>query len=162
MTTLGNAVASRAAALLRVRAFARAPIWLFRCRLGFLFGGRMLLLEHVGRVSGQLRYVVLEIVARPAPGRYVVASGFGSRAQWYRNVVANPRVRIGVASHRLAPATARVLSSEQATEALSAYAAAHPRAWRTLKPVFEATLEAKIDETATSLPLVALELDGRD
>ena len=154
-----DAVAGRAAALLRVRRLARAPIWLFRARLGLLFAGRLLMLEHVGRVSGRRRYVVLEVVARPAPRRYVVASGFGTRAQWYRNVVADPHVRVFVGSRGPVPATATPLGDEEAGEALSAYAAVHPRTWRSLKPVFENTLNAAIDERGTTLPLVALDLD---
>jgi len=163
MTTsrLVEAVAARGAALLRVRRLARAPIWLFRARLGLLFGGRLLMLEHVGRVSGRRRHVVLEVVARPAPRRYVVASGFGTASQWYRNVVADPHVRVFVGSRGPAPATATPLSAEQAADALSAYAAAHPRTWRTLKPVFEKTLNAEIDEGKTTLPLVTLDLDTR-
>jgi deazaflavin-dependent oxidoreductase (nitroreductase family) len=156
-----DAVAARAAGLLRVRWFARAPIWIFRARLGVLFGSRLLMLEHVGRVSGARRYVVLEVVARPAPGRYVVASGFGERAQWFRNVRAHPHVQIFLGSRRPAPATASVLTPEQSTAALTAYAADHPRAWRTLRPVFEETLGATIDEQATTLPLVAFDLDPR-
>jgi deazaflavin-dependent oxidoreductase (nitroreductase family) len=101
---------------------------------------------------------VLEVVARPTVHRYVVASGFGTGAQWYRNVVAHPQVRVSVGSHGPAPATATPLSDEQAADALSSYAAAHPRTWRTLKPVFENTLNAEIDEQATTLPLVALDL----
>ena len=157
---LVEAVAARGAALLRVRRLARAPIWLFRARLGLLFGGRLLMLEHVGRVSGRRRYVVLEVVARPARRRYVVASGFGTGAQWFRNVVAEPHVRVFVGSRGPAAATATRLSDEQAADALSAYAAGQPRTWRTLKPVFENTLDAEIDERATSLPLVALDLDA--
>ncbi len=153
-------VATRGAALLRVRWLVRAPIWLYRARLGFLFGSRLLMLEHVGRTSGQRRYVVLEVVARPAPDRYVVASGFGTRAQWYRNVSTNPRVRIYLGSHRPAPATATVLAGEQGANTLAAYADAHPRAWRTLKSVFERTLGADISERATTLPLVALDADA--
>lgn len=152
-------VAARAAALLRVRWFVRAPIWLYRARMGFLFGSRLLMLEHVGRRSGQRRYVVLEVVARPKAGRYVVASGFGTRAQWYRNVSANPRVRIYLGGRRPAPATATVLPGEQGADALAAYAGTHPRAWRTLKPVFETTLGAEISEQGATLPLVALDRD---
>jgi len=157
---LTQVVAARGAALLQVRWFVRSPIWLYRARLGFVFGSRLLMLEHVGRTSGHRRYVVLEVIARPAPGRYVVASGFGERAQWYRNVSANPRVRIYRGSRRPVSATATVLTGEQATDALASYAAAHPRAWRTLKPVFEATLGAEIGERATTLPLVALDPDA--
>jgi len=67
---LTQVVAARGAALLQVRWFVRSPIWLYRARLGFVFGSRLLMLEHVGRTSGHRRYVVLEVIARPAPGRY--------------------------------------------------------------------------------------------
>jgi hypothetical protein len=42
--------------LLQNRGLVRAPIWLYRLRLGFLFGRRMLLLEHIGRKSGARRW----------------------------------------------------------------------------------------------------------
>ncbi|MBF6467850.1 nitroreductase family deazaflavin-dependent oxidoreductase [Nocardia beijingensis] len=77
MTSIG-------ARLLRTRWFVRAPITLFRARLGFLFGGRLLLLEHTGRRSGRARYVALETVVRPSRDRVVIASGFGTQAQWFR------------------------------------------------------------------------------
>lgn len=146
------------AGLLRTRWLVRAPVWLYRARLGLLFGTRLLMLEHVGRKTGARRYVVLEVIDRPRRGTYVVISGFGDRAQWYRNVLANPHVRVYARSHRPAPATARLLPSEQASAALAAYSASHPRAWATLKPVLEATLGARIGGHETSLPLIALEL----
>ena len=85
----------------------RAPIWLYRAGLGFVFGSRVLMLEHIGRKSGARRYVVLEVVGHPAPEIYIVASGFGEHAQWFRNLMAHPRVRVsaagaGRASRRLA------------------------------------------------------------
>jgi deazaflavin-dependent oxidoreductase (nitroreductase family) len=101
---------------------------------------------------------VLEVVARPRPGTYVVASGFGARAQWFRNVRGNPKVRVYLGARRAAPATARLLTSAEATEALTAYAASHPRAWAALRPVFEATLGARIDNDGTGLPMIALDL----
>lgn len=147
-----------AAGLLRVRWFVRAPIWLYRAGLGFVFGSRLLLLEHIGRTSGARRYVVLEVVDRPRPGRYVVASGFGGRAQWFRNVRANPHVRVSVAGHGPRPAAARLLEPAEAAATLRRYASAHPRAWAKLRPVLEETLGAEIGEDHTDLPLVALDL----
>jgi hypothetical protein len=64
--------AALAARMLRVRWFVRAPIWLFRARLGFLAGSRLITLEHIGRTSGQRRYVVFEVVDHPSPGKYAV------------------------------------------------------------------------------------------
>jgi deazaflavin-dependent oxidoreductase (nitroreductase family) len=77
--------------LLRVRWIVRAPVWLYRARLGFVFGSRLLMLEHTGRKTGIRRYAVLETVGHPDPGTYIVAAGFGSRAQWLRNARRHPR-----------------------------------------------------------------------
>jgi deazaflavin-dependent oxidoreductase (nitroreductase family) len=153
MQAASSPVTRGAAAMLRMRWFVRAPIWLYRARLGFVLGSRLLMLEHTGRKSGARRHVVLEVVGR-TPGGYVVASGFGTRAQWFRNVRANPRVRIYVGGRKPAPATARLLTPSEAQEAMAEYASRHPRSWAALAPVFEATLGAP----AHDLPLIELEL----
>ncbi|MGH8859729.1 MAG: nitroreductase family deazaflavin-dependent oxidoreductase [Jatrophihabitantaceae bacterium] len=155
-----NPIARCGAALLRVRWFVRAPIWLYRARLGFVFGTRLLMLEHVGRTSGQRRYVVLEVVDHTAPSRYVVVSGFGERAQWFRNVEANPQVRVYLGSRTPAVATAHRLDADTSTASLSRYATAHPRSWAKLRPVLEETLGTRIDEHGTELPLIAIDLDA--
>jgi len=98
--------AAWAARLRRTRWVVRAPVLLFRARLGFLFGSRLLMLEHVGRKTGIQRYAVLETVDRTDPGTYVVAAGFGDRSQWLRNITADPRVRASVGRRFAVPATA--------------------------------------------------------
>lgn len=147
-----------AARLLGTRWFARAPVWAYRARLGFLFGSRLLMLEHTGRKTGIRRYAVLEAVDHPDPATYIVAAGFGDRAQWLRNVRTSPRVRIWTGSRRPADATARPLTPQETAAALTAYARRHPRAWAALKPVFETTLGTRIDADGTSLPMIALDL----
>ena len=144
-------------AILRNRTIVRAPIWLYRAGLGFVFGSRLLLLEHIGRRSGARRFVVLEVVDRSERG-YVVASGFGVRAQWYRNVRQQPRARIRIGRSGWQSVTARPIERDEAVEILQRYAERHPRAWQQLRPIFEQTLDARIDDDETSLPLVALEL----
>jgi deazaflavin-dependent oxidoreductase (nitroreductase family) len=118
------------------------------------------MLEHRGRVSGARRHVVLEVLDRPRLGSFVVASGFGAKAQWLRNVRADPHVRVYVASHRPAAALARELDPDERARTLRCYAERHPRTWRRLRPVFESTLGAKIDEQGTSLPMIELRLGG--
>jgi deazaflavin-dependent oxidoreductase (nitroreductase family) len=140
--------------LLQNRALVRAPIWLYRAHLGFLFGHRMLLLEHVGRKSGAQRYAVLEVVDRPGTDEYVIVSGFGDTAQWYRNVVANPRVRVSVCLRRNVPATATPLTPEAVDETVERYAERHPRTWRTLNEAMAAAL----DTPDLKLPMVRLKL----
>lgn len=142
--------------LLRVRLVVRAPIWLYRVRLGVTFGGRLLMLEHLGRRSGRRRYVVLEVVDRPWPDTYLVISGFGRLSQWYRNIEADPHVRVYLRSRRPVAAEACPLGPEQAAAALRRYAGSHPRAWVLLRAVLEQTLGARIEESATELAMVAL------
>jgi deazaflavin-dependent oxidoreductase (nitroreductase family) len=154
-------LAVRAAGLLRVRWIVRLPVTLYRARLGFLLGSRLLMLEHTGRTTGARRYAVLEVIGHPLPGTYIVVSGFGARAQWFRNVRAHPGVRVWAGAHRPAPATARLLTAEEARAALDSYAARHPRAWNTLRPVLEATLGAPIGGHDNGLPLIALDLARR-
>lgn len=127
--------------LLHTRWLVRAPIWLYRTGLGFLLGHRRLLLEHIGRKSGARRYVVLEVVERPTPDEYVIVSGFGERSQWYRNVIANPNVRVSTGCRRNARARATPLTREMADAALDRYATQHPRAWRRLEPTLRAALQ---------------------
>ena len=153
-----DVVASAGARLLRSRRLMRAPIRLYKARLGFLFGSRMLMLEHIGRKSGVPRYVVLEVIDHASPGTYVVASGFGTRAQWYRNIKANTRIRVFTGGRGSRPATARILTQAEADNALQSYIRRHPRAWSNLKSVIENTLGTSIDDHDTALPMVALDL----
>jgi len=153
-TPVVRRAATGAAKLLSARWLVRAPIWVYRARLGALFGSRLVMLEHTGRTSGRRRLVVLEVVGHPARDTYLVVSGFGARAQWFRNVQANPQVRLYTGSHRPVPAKASTLTASQARAALDAYSAARPRMWAALKPVLERTLGAEL----TDLPMIALEL----
>lgn len=145
--------------LLRSRRLMRAPTWIYKARAGALFGSRILMLEHIGRSSGARRYAVLEVVDHPAPDRYIVASGFGRKAQWFRNVRANPRVRVYVGSHRPRRATARVLDQRETDSALVTYRSRRPRTWERFRPVLEQTLGEPITDTGSPLPMVELRLD---
>ncbi|MFI1920226.1 nitroreductase family deazaflavin-dependent oxidoreductase [Nocardia sp. NPDC020380] len=151
MTAPGRSAKFGARAL-RTRWVVRAPIGLYRAGLGFLFGSRLLMLQHTGRRTGARRYVVLEVVDHPAPAEYIVVSGFGSAAQWYRNITANPRVRISVGTRRNVPATATPMTNEESGLALDRYIEHHPRAWDKLR----GTIEAATGTPVSTLPMVRL------
>lgn len=149
--------ANLASRILHTRGIVRAPIPLFEHGFGWLFGGRFLLLEHTGRKSGRPRTVVLEVIGHPAPETYRVVSGLGRSAQWFRNVVRHPQVRVTVGRRRNADATAEVLSPAAGAAALADYATAHPAVWRTLSGVLvEHTLPG--DENFASIPVVDFSL----
>lgn len=114
------------------RLLFRAPIYLYRIRLGWLLGGRFLLLNHIGRKSGLPRQAVVEVVRHDeGSDTYVIASGFGEKSQWFQNLMHNPDVTIQVGRRKLA-VTARRISPEKAADEMAAYARQHSRAARSL------------------------------
>lgn len=139
---------------LRARWFVRAPIWLYRHGLGRLLGSRILMLEHTGRSSGQPRFVCLEVVERPAPDRIVIVSGFGERAQWYRNLKAHPGCFVSTGRMRRAPAVARFLNEREASAALERYQREHPRDWELLR----GAIEKAVGHPVQGLPMAELQL----
>lgn len=121
----------------------------------------MLLLEHVGRRSGLPRYVVLEVIGRPAHDRYVVPAGLAERAQWLHNVRAEPPVRVSVGRLHRIPALARELSEAEAVAVLRRYGVEHPWAWRLVRPVLRWAALIPLDgpeRIAERVPLVELAL----
>lgn len=110
----------------------RAPIWMYRLGLGGLMGGRFLLLNHTGRVSGQPRQNVLEVVDHDeAANTYTVAAGFGKESDWYKNILKTPEVTIQVGSREMAM-KAVPLEPEDSGQAMVEYAHRNPRAAKEL------------------------------
>jgi deazaflavin-dependent oxidoreductase (nitroreductase family) len=103
-----------------------APVWLFRTRLGFLLGKRIVMLEHTGRRSGKLRQTPLEVVRRDGDA-YTLCSGTGPNADWYRNISAKPATGLWVGSKRYA-VDQRFLDDSEAATTFAAYEAKHPKA----------------------------------
>lgn len=113
------------------RWLARAPIPLLRHGYGWLLGSRFLLLEHIGRRSGLPRYVALEVISAER-GEWYVVSAYGERAQWFRNIVRQPRVRVWWLRLREVPCQATVLDRIAAREVYTSYVNRNPRLARAL------------------------------
>lgn len=106
----------------------RAPLYLYRLRLGFLFGERFIRLRHLGRVSGELKETIVEVIDQEKSARTVYcASGFGDKSQWFKNIQANENVLVTFKNVEYL-AVAKVLEEEQAAEVLLRYARANPKA----------------------------------
>lgn len=150
-----------------LRWLLRAPIWLYRWKLGWLLGRRFLLLTHRGRKTGLPRHTVLEVARyEPATGVFTVASAWGERAQWLRNVTAHAEVAITVGTRRRR-AVAHRLDRRAAEAALRDYAARHPRAMRRLARMMLGVPMAEHGEAfatlAEAVPVVELRpIRGRD
>lgn len=123
------------------RAFSRFPLLFYRLGLGRLLGWRFVHLVHIGRKSGRARHVVLEVVdVDRAEQRVYVASGWGERSDWVRNISANPAVRIEIAGHGW-PARAHRLTRQESGELLLRYGRKHPAALLNLARVMGYRIE---------------------
>jgi deazaflavin-dependent oxidoreductase (nitroreductase family) len=110
----------------------RLPIWLYRLGLGWLLGGRFVLINHIGCKSGLPRQVVVEVVRHDkSTDSYIVCSGFGPKAQWYQNLLAMPDVTIQMGAHKLA-VHAEPLTREAGGAEMVDYAQRNPVAARNL------------------------------
>jgi deazaflavin-dependent oxidoreductase (nitroreductase family) len=118
-----------------LRFLFRLPIPLYRAGFGWLLGRRVMLIEHVGRRSGKVRRTMVVVVEHDREdGSYVIASGFGRTAQWYRNLQANPKATIRVGRRRLR-VVAEELTPASGGEVMARYARSHPLAVRWLGPI---------------------------
>ncbi|MBN2149717.1 MAG: nitroreductase family deazaflavin-dependent oxidoreductase [Anaerolineales bacterium] len=137
----------------------RAPIWFYRLGVGGLLGERFVLINHIGRKSGKPRQAVVEVVQHnKESGAYVVASGFGEKADWYQNLMAHPKIVIQVGRKRM-PARAERLPLPQATEVMLDYNRRHPTALRALSGILGYRTdgsEADVRFFASIIPIVAL------
>ena len=147
------------------RALLRFPLWFYRLGLGFLLGERFLMLTHTGRKSGRARQTVVEVVRHDTlTDSYVVASGWGEKSNWFRNIMQNPCVSIAVGFRRLQALAVR-LSPEGAQHEFSDYARRHPRAFRIIasRALGHPTGDTEVDSRllARSIPIVVLQTLGK-
>jgi deazaflavin-dependent oxidoreductase (nitroreductase family) len=99
----------------------RAPVYLYRWRLGPLFGKRFLLLTHTGRRTGVRHQTVLEVMEyRKAGPEAVVMSGFGRDSDWLRNIETTPNEEVVIGSAHF-QASHRFLGEEEAVNVVRNY-----------------------------------------
>ena len=139
----------------------RAPIWLYRHHLGWLFGHSGLLLTHQGRKSGLPRQAVLEVARYDKRSRtYIVAAGWGPGSDWLRNIQQTPRVWVQSGRDRL-QAQATILAADRAAQEFRAYLRHHPLRARAMsrlltgQPYVKAQAVELVQRLARTIPVVA-------
>ena len=137
------------------RLLMRSPIGLYRIGLGGLLGSRFLLLEHTGRKSGLSRTTVLEVLETGEDDGPVIASGFGERSQWCRNITSDPEVWFTRGRTRTG-AQAQRLDHTQALAVFQRYRVNHARAARVLGGGIGVSLVDDLESAAQKLPLFRL------
>lgn len=138
----------------------KAPAGLYRIGLGRLLGRRFLALSHRGRKSGRLYETVLEVaVFDPVTQESIVASAYGTKADWYRNLQAAPAVRVRTGKKDYTPEH-RFLDPDEAIAAAAEFCRLHPWEARVAPRVLPAIGAGTTDSSdpvqmLAALPMVA-------
>jgi deazaflavin-dependent oxidoreductase (nitroreductase family) len=101
------------------------PQFLYAIGLGPIYGRVVLLLTTTGRKSGLARVTPLQY--EEINGCIYVASARGTKADWYRNIVANPNVKIRVKARQFDGAAEPVTDPERIADFLEYRLSKHPR-----------------------------------
>jgi deazaflavin-dependent oxidoreductase (nitroreductase family) len=133
-------------------------------RLGFLMGEWIMLICHVGRTSGRTYQTAVEVVEHDRQTHeYIVCSGTGPKADWYRNITARPPVWVQVANRRWRP-DLRFLSQEEAAQRFKRYEAQHRRIAKVLLNAmgnsYDGTDQGRFD-MMVHMPMVAISDSSR-
>ncbi len=119
-----------------LRLVLRAPLVLYQRRLGWLLGRRFLLLDHVGRDSGDHHQTVLEVIHYDSSsGEAVVMSGWGTRSDWYRNIEVAGQAKVTLGRQTM-DVNAHKLDDREAVKVLADY----ERRNRWIKPIVRRVL----------------------
>lgn len=140
-----------------LRVLFHLPVLLFRWRLGWLFGHRLALVTHLGRHSGRRYRTALEVVRYDrATGEVVVVSGWGARADWYRNLRTRPALEVASGRRHFQPVQ-RFLSPAEVERELRDYQRRHPFAFRVILRLFgyDPRTPASLRRFAAGLRMVA-------
>ncbi|MFC1936048.1 nitroreductase/quinone reductase family protein [Chloroflexota bacterium] len=100
------------------------PQFLYKIGLGPIYGRFVLLLTTIGRRSGKPRVTPLQY--EEIDGDIYVASVRGQKADWYRNLLVNPKVEVQVKSRRFQGIAEARTDPKQIAEFLSIRQQRHP------------------------------------
>lgn len=101
------------------------PQFLYAIGLGPIYGRVVLLLTNIGRKSGLPRVTPLQY--EEMDGCIYVASARGTKADWYRNIVANPKVNIRVRTRQFDGAAETVTDPGRIADFLEYRLSKNPR-----------------------------------
>ncbi len=140
----------------------KLPIVFYRLHLGGLLGDRVLLLTHIGRKTGQPHQTVVEVVQHDRVSEtFYVASGWGEKSSWYKNIMAHPQVTIQV-GNQVYSALAERVTPDQGAHIMQDYARKHPLALRELARIMHYPLDGS--ETSAmnfgrNVPIIAFRIN---
>jgi deazaflavin-dependent oxidoreductase (nitroreductase family) len=109
--------------------FFKFPVWLHKIGFGGwerLIGAQWMLITTTGRKSGKPRDTMVDVMDYDAAtDTYFIEAAYGSRADWVKNIEANPRFHAQVGRRKFY-ARLEPLSSENAGELMVKFYRAKP------------------------------------
>ncbi|MBI5031344.1 MAG: nitroreductase family deazaflavin-dependent oxidoreductase [Chloroflexi bacterium] len=93
--------------------------------LGPLMGNVVLLLTTIGRKSGKPRVTPLQY--EEMDGKIYLGAARGQKADWFRNIQANPHVQVRVQSHKFSGLAEPITDSKQIADFLELRLRRHPK-----------------------------------
>jgi deazaflavin-dependent oxidoreductase (nitroreductase family) len=126
---LGDAIIGDSQPGLLWRLLFRAPVYLYAWGLHGLVSGNVLLITTQGRKTGKPRTTPVGYLFNTASGAYYLVAGWKGKTNWYRNALAEPKVRITVGSSTF-DAVATRADDETVAKHLALYAQRNPFAER--------------------------------
>jgi len=101
--------------------FFKVPVWLHKMGFGGwerLIGAQWMFITTIGRKSGKRRETMVDVMDYDkAADAYYIEAAYGARADWYKNIQANPTFEAQVGRRKF-KARASALSTEGAGELL--------------------------------------------
>ncbi len=144
------------------RAVSAPPRLLYAVGLGGLIGSRVLLLRTVGRRTGELRTTPLQY--ERVDGAICIGSARGTAADWYRNLVADPRVEVRIGRSRFLGSAETITDSGAIADFLQLRLERHPLMIGTMlwaAGVGRRPSRIRLEEYGRSLALVTVEPSER-
>lgn len=120
----------------------KAPRILYWLDLGWLLDHRAALITHRGRKSGLIYQSMVEVARYdPVTHEVVVASGWGGRTDWYRNIQVEPALEVRIGRLRFVPQQ-RLLDERQTYREIADFARRNPWEGRMMRRLFGVDLAA--------------------
>ena len=147
--------------------FFKVPVWVHKMGFGGwerLVGAQWMLIAATGRKSGKRRETMVDVMHYDAAtDTYYIEAAYGSRADWYRNIQANPHFEAQVGRRKF-HASASPLTTGNAGEMIVQFFRRKPAYTRSVMALVGIKFEGENELRAlgSKLTLIAVQPENVD